>query len=64
VLEAFLRTEMGAGCRLLDAGQLAKRAHPERPRPALAALWSPHELRVESREAIPRLAAWLERATA
>ena len=27
-----------------------------------AALWSPHELRVESRDAVPRLAAWLERA--
>ena len=26
------------------------------------ALWSPHELRVESREAIPQLAAWLARA--
>jgi FAD dependent oxidoreductase TIGR03364 len=26
----------------------------------IAALWSPHELRVESREAIPRLASWLE----
>jgi FAD dependent oxidoreductase TIGR03364 len=26
----------------------------------MAALWSPHDLRVESREAIPRLAAWLE----
>ena len=27
-----------------------------------AALWSPHERRVESRDAIPRLAAWLEQA--
>jgi FAD dependent oxidoreductase TIGR03364 len=26
----------------------------------MAALWSPHELRVESRQAIPRLAAWLQ----
>jgi FAD dependent oxidoreductase TIGR03364 len=60
VLEAFLRTEMGAGCRLLDAGDV-KQNHAEAATPALlAALWSPHELRVESREAIPRLAAWLE----
>jgi FAD dependent oxidoreductase TIGR03364 len=60
VLEAFLRTEMGAGCRLLDAGEVG-RSHPELSTPALlAALSSPHELRVESREAIPRLAAWLE----
>jgi len=60
VLEAFLRTEMGADCQLLDADEVA-RAHPELATPELlAALWSPHELRVESREAIPTLAAWLE----
>jgi FAD dependent oxidoreductase TIGR03364 len=59
VVEAFLRTEMGAECRLLDPGQVL-RSHPEASTPELlAALWSPHELRVESREAIPRLAAWL-----
>ena len=60
VLEAFLRTEMGAECRLLDAEDV-QRNHAEAATPELlAALWSPHELRVESREAIPRLAAWLE----
>ena len=60
VLEAFLATEMGAGCRLLDARDL-ERDHPWLATPnALAALWSPHELRVESRAAIPTLAAWLE----
>jgi FAD dependent oxidoreductase TIGR03364 len=60
VLEAFLRTEMAAECRLLEPGEV-KRRHPEVAAPELlAALSSPHELRVESREAIPRLAAWLE----
>jgi FAD dependent oxidoreductase TIGR03364 len=60
VLESFLRTEMGAACRLLDAAEV-RCGHPELATPdLLAALWSPHELRVESREAIPRLAAWLE----
>jgi FAD dependent oxidoreductase TIGR03364 len=60
VLEAFMRTEMGAQCLLLDAGEV-NRDHAEVATPELlAALWSPHELRVESREAIPRLAAWLE----
>lgn len=60
VLEAFLRTEMGADCLLLEAGEMTRR-HPEISSSAvLAGLWSPHELRVESREAIPRLAAWLE----
>ena len=60
VMEAFLETEMGAGCRLLEAGELAS-GHPALASPSsLAVLWSPHELRVESREAIPALAAWLE----
>ena len=39
-----------------EAGRMPAVATPE----LLAALWSPHELRVESRDAIPRLAAWLE----
>ncbi len=60
VLNAFMGTEMAEGCRLLDA-EAVRRDHPDLSTPALvAALWSPHELRVESREAIPRLAAWLE----
>jgi FAD dependent oxidoreductase TIGR03364 len=60
VLEAFQQTEMAEHCRVLTAAEAA-RAHPEVATPELrAALWSPHELRVESREAIPRLAAWLE----
>ncbi|THD65950.1 TIGR03364 family FAD-dependent oxidoreductase [Phenylobacterium sp.] len=59
VLEAFLKTEMGEGCRLLAPGEVA-RDHPHLAGgELLAALWSPHELRVESRQAIPRLAAWL-----
>jgi FAD dependent oxidoreductase TIGR03364 len=60
LIEAFLDTEMGEGCELLDAAT-ARRRQPGLDGPGLlAALWSPHELRVESREAIPRLAAWLE----
>jgi FAD dependent oxidoreductase TIGR03364 len=59
VLEAFLETEMGEGCRLLAPGE-ARRDHPHLAGQDLrAALWSPHDLRVESREAIPGLAAWL-----
>ena len=60
VLEAFHQTEMGEGCRLLGPADVA-RSHPELATPdLLAALWSPYELRVESRQAISRLAAWLE----
>ncbi|HWF76079.1 MAG TPA: TIGR03364 family FAD-dependent oxidoreductase [Caulobacteraceae bacterium] len=59
VAEAFLATEMGEACELLDAAALAAR-HPELAAPdTLGALASPHELRVESRAALPRLAAWL-----
>lgn len=59
VLEAFLRTEMAEGCRLLDGGDARKRC-PELRAPDLkAVLESTIELRVESRSAIPLLAAWL-----
>ncbi|WP_072388336.1 TIGR03364 family FAD-dependent oxidoreductase [Hyphomicrobium sp. CS1BSMeth3] len=62
VLEAFLSTEMGRACRLLEPREAAEKV-PLLKRDAIAAaLWSPHELRVESREAVPRLAAWLEAA--
>jgi D-hydroxyproline dehydrogenase subunit beta len=60
--EAFLATEMGEGCELLDAAALRARC-PEISAPdTLGALASPHELRVESRSALPRLAAWLAEA--
>ena len=59
VLEAFLSTEMGAGCRLLAADALQEFGHDLRAKEFAGALYSPHEIRVESREAIPRLAAWL-----
>lgn len=61
VLEAFRRTEMGEGCALLGRGEAARR-FPELARGApCALLHSPHERRVESRTAIPLLAAMLER---
>jgi FAD dependent oxidoreductase TIGR03364 len=57
VLEAFRATEMGRECELLGPEAMAARAPFLQP--GAAALYSPHELRVESRDAIPRLAAWL-----
>jgi FAD dependent oxidoreductase TIGR03364 len=61
VAEAFLATEMGEGCELLDVTEL-KRRFPEIGGPdALGALWSPHELRVDSPAALPRLVDWLAR---
>ncbi|MEY4506072.1 MAG: hypothetical protein RL297_650 [Pseudomonadota bacterium] len=58
VLEAFMATEMGEGCRWVDAKQ-AQRDWPWL-QPGMALLHSPHECRVESRDAIPRLSHWLE----
>jgi FAD dependent oxidoreductase TIGR03364 len=54
VLRAFLYTEMGEDCRLLrpcDAPFLAKGQR--------VVLHSPHDIRVESRTAIPKLKEWL-----
>ena len=59
VLADFAAGPMGAGCRLLDAAALRATA-PMLAAELRGALHSPHELRVESRDAIPRLAAWLE----
>lgn len=64
VLEAFLRTPMGEQCQLVDAAEAGARAPMLRTEGATAALHSPHELRVESRTAIPRLAAWLQEVMA
>ena len=60
VLEAFLQTEMAEGCAWRDAGALGDRLPGQGD--ALGALTSSVDLRVESRTAIPRLAAWLETA--
>jgi D-hydroxyproline dehydrogenase subunit beta len=62
VAEAFLATEMGEGCVLLTGAALRSQ-HPEIAAPdTLGALTSSYELRVESRDAIPKLAAWLAAA--
>lgn len=62
VLEAFMGTDMADGCRLLEPGE-ARRRFPELTAPDLAAaLESTLELRVESRDALPRLAGWLAAA--
>lgn len=59
VLGEFMATEMGEGCELLTPAEARVRA-PEVTGPETeAVLWSPHDLRVDSRTAIPRLAAYL-----
>jgi len=62
VLEAFMATEMGGECRLMSPAQAKTRVPALRQEALTAALWSPHERRIESRTAIPRLAGWLEQA--
>jgi FAD dependent oxidoreductase TIGR03364 len=57
VLEALMATEMGQGCSLLNPKTAAK--DWSWLRSGLALLHSPHECRVESRDAIPRLSQWL-----
>jgi FAD dependent oxidoreductase TIGR03364 len=58
VLDEFAAGPMGQGCRVLQG--------PDLPAPIRSGhaggLFSPHELRVESRDAVPRLAAWLAEA--
>jgi FAD dependent oxidoreductase TIGR03364 len=59
VLAAFCATPMGRDCVLLAGAAQVRQRWPFLRGEVTAALWSPHERRVESREAIPRLAAWL-----
>jgi FAD dependent oxidoreductase TIGR03364 len=60
VVEAFLATEMGEGCRLIAQDAFRSLASGLGGADLLGALFSPHDLRVESRTAIPALAAWLK----
>jgi FAD dependent oxidoreductase TIGR03364 len=59
VLEAFRTTEMGEGCELLSPAEAGRRFPMLRTDDLLAVLASPHDLRVESRIAVPALARWL-----
>jgi len=59
VLKAFLETEMAVGCQLLTPTEAGRRCPGLSAPDMLAVLESTTELRVESREAIPRLASWL-----
>ncbi len=60
VIEAFLQTEMGEGCRLLSPGEFRDETHGLGGDDLHGALYSPHEIRMESRDAIPLLARWAQ----
>ncbi len=59
LIDAFLKTEMGSECKKITTKEAQQRVPGLRPEAAQFALSSPHEIRVESREALPRLAAFL-----
>jgi FAD dependent oxidoreductase TIGR03364 len=59
VAEAFMHTEMGEFCTHLGAAEFIDRYSDIAAPDTLGALVSPHEVRVESRTALPKLAAWL-----
>jgi FAD dependent oxidoreductase TIGR03364 len=57
VAEQFAAGPMGEGCRMLSPGEMASLGPFAEG--LAGGLHSPHELRIEPREALPRLAAWL-----
>jgi FAD dependent oxidoreductase TIGR03364 len=59
VCEAFLETDMAEGCAWLDQAQALRLLGPVKPNRLEGVLTSSIDLRVESRTAIPVLAAWL-----
>jgi D-hydroxyproline dehydrogenase subunit beta len=61
LLESFVRSDMADGCRLFTAAAARQRCPDLNTAGLQAVLWSPHELRFESRDAIPALADWLSR---
>lgn len=60
VIDAFLRSEMAEGCERLTPEQARAHVPCLRTDAARVSLYSPHEIRVESRTAIPLLARFLE----
>lgn len=57
-LEEFAAGDMGEDCELWSADETRRHLPPVR-RNVAGALYSPHELRLEAREALPKIAAWL-----
>ncbi|MFX7764056.1 TIGR03364 family FAD-dependent oxidoreductase, partial [Acinetobacter baumannii] len=59
VCETFLETDMAEGCAWLDRAEAKALLTPMQPVMLEGALTSSVDIRVESRTAIPALAAWL-----
>jgi D-hydroxyproline dehydrogenase subunit beta len=58
VLDQFARSPMGEGCEMWDAAR-TRREMPMAAVNVAGALWSAHEIRIEARDALARIAAWL-----
>jgi FAD dependent oxidoreductase TIGR03364 len=59
LLEAFAASDGGAGCTMLSRHELDRRQPGLNIDTLRGGLFSPLEIRIESREAIPKIAAWL-----
>lgn len=59
LLEAFAGTDMGRDCRIVTPRVARDKVPMINADSIVGALWSPHELRVESRDALPRFSHWL-----
>jgi FAD dependent oxidoreductase TIGR03364 len=59
ILDSFKKSDMGEHCSLLTAETIRDRFPEIRGENALGGLYSPHELRVESKDAIGQLSQWL-----
>jgi FAD dependent oxidoreductase TIGR03364 len=59
LLDSFMRTDMAQGCELLGPAAARQRCAEITGGDLKAVLISPHELRIEPRDAIPRITAWL-----
>jgi FAD dependent oxidoreductase TIGR03364 len=64
VLEEFAQraATLGYDCRLLTSAETTARSHAAKSDGLLGALWSPTEICVDPRQAIPAIAAWLAEA--
>jgi len=62
IVDAFLKTEMGAECRRLTPAEAVQKVPALRREIITSALYSPLEVRVESKDALPQIANWLEEA--
>lgn len=60
VIEAFLATDMGRQCRRMTPQEATSHVPALRTGEVAAVLYSPHELRVESKQVLPAIVDWLE----